>query len=79
MSLKGILDRQLPKGRGEVSLSAFAFLFSEIIQYCQSTVSNVSELERRYAYCSGGSEIGGVIIARRWKMSSMMTAWQLKT
>lgn len=47
MSLKGILDRQLPKGRGEVSLSAFAFLFSEIIQYCQSTVSNVGELERR--------------------------------
>lgn len=49
MSYKGILDRQLPKGRDEVSLSAFAFLFSEIIQYCQSTVSNVSELERRSA------------------------------
>lgn len=47
MSLKGILDRQLPKGRSEASLSAFSFLFSEIIQYCQSTVSNVGELERR--------------------------------
>lgn len=47
MSYRGILDRQLPKGRGEVSLSAFAFLFSEIVQYCQATVSNVSELERR--------------------------------
>jgi hypothetical protein len=48
MSSKGILDRQVPKGKSEINLSAFSFLFSEIIQYCQSTVSNVSELERRY-------------------------------
>lgn len=54
MSGKGILDRQLPKGKSEISLSAFSFLFSEIIQYCQSTVSNVGELERRLEAIGSG-------------------------
>ncbi len=31
----------------QVSLSAFAYLFSELVQYCQSRVSHVGELERR--------------------------------
>ena len=31
----------------QVSLSAFSFLFSELVQYCQTKVQNVSELERR--------------------------------
>ena len=31
----------------QVSLSTFAYLFSELVQYCQSRVSNVGELERR--------------------------------
>ena len=31
----------------QVSLSAFAFLFSELVQYCQVKVTNVGELERR--------------------------------
>ena len=31
----------------QVSLSAFAFLFSELVQYCQIKVQNVGELERR--------------------------------
>ena len=31
----------------QVSLSAFAFLFSELVQYNQSRVSNINELERR--------------------------------
>jgi hypothetical protein len=30
-----------------VSLSAFAFLFSELVQYCQQRVSRVTELENR--------------------------------
>ena len=47
LSSRSILDRSVTKGKGEVSLSAFAFLFSEIVQYCQAKVSNVSELERR--------------------------------
>lgn len=31
----------------QVSLSSFAYLFSELVQYCQSRVSNVGELERK--------------------------------
>ena len=31
----------------QVSLSAFSFLFSELVQYCQVKVTNVGELERR--------------------------------
>jgi hypothetical protein len=34
----------------QVSLSAFAFLFSELVQYNQSRVSNINELERRRAH-----------------------------
>lgn len=32
----------------QVSLSAFAFLFSEIVQYNQTQVDNIAELERRW-------------------------------
>ena len=31
----------------QVSLSTFAYLFSELVQYCQSRVSNIGELERK--------------------------------
>ncbi|KAL0451637.1 UNVERIFIED_CONTAM: Trafficking protein particle complex subunit [Sesamum latifolium] len=37
----------LGKGKQEVSLSAFAFLFSELVQYNQTQVDNIAELERR--------------------------------
>lgn len=47
-SSTGILDRPLGRGRGsEVSLSAFAYLYSELVQYHQSRVASISELERR--------------------------------
>jgi len=43
-----IYDRNLNKTRiAEVSLSAYAFLFSEIVQYTQKRVSGIGELERR--------------------------------
>ncbi|KAK8550493.1 hypothetical protein V6N13_119010 [Hibiscus sabdariffa] len=42
-----ILEKPLSKGKQEVSLSAFAFLFSELVQYNQTQVDNISELERR--------------------------------
>ena len=32
----------------QISLSAFAFLFGELVQYCQTQVSNIGELERRW-------------------------------
>lgn len=42
-----ILDRSISKGKNEVSLSAFALLFSEIVQYCQNRVSTVPELQAK--------------------------------
>ena len=32
----------------QVALASFAFLFSEFVQYSQSQVSNIGELERRW-------------------------------
>ncbi len=34
----------------QVALASFAFLFSEFVQYSQSRVSNIGELERRWAH-----------------------------
>ncbi|KAG0223635.1 TRAPP subunit trs31 [Mortierella sp. GBA43] len=43
-----ILERPLNKTRGaEVSLNAFAFLFSEMLQYTQKRVSGIQDLERK--------------------------------
>ncbi|KAF7686416.1 hypothetical protein HF521_015778 [Silurus meridionalis] len=44
-----VLERSLSRPRTEVSLSAFALLFSEMVQYCQSRVYSVSELQARLA------------------------------
>lgn len=43
-----ILDRPLSKGKSEVSHSIVALLFSEIVQYSQSRVFTVPELQTRY-------------------------------
>lgn len=40
----------------QVSLSAFSFLFSELVQYNQTQVENITELERRLSinpHCTG--------------------------
>ncbi|KAH8120680.1 TRAPP complex subunit trs31 [Phellopilus nigrolimitatus] len=43
-----VYERNLNKTRtAEVSLSAYAFLFSEIVQYTQKRVSGIGDLERR--------------------------------
>lgn len=43
-----IYDRNVIKSRGsEVSLGAWAFLFSEIVQYTQRRVSGIGEFEKR--------------------------------
>ena len=44
-----VLDKPMTKGRQEVSLSAYAFLFSEIVQYSQKRVSGIQDLEDRCA------------------------------
>lgn len=42
-----ILDKSLSKGKGEVSLTCFALLFSEVVQYCQKRVYTVPELQNK--------------------------------
>eukprot|EP00898_Chlorokybus_atmophyticus_P003694 jgi/Chlat1/4325/Chrsp29S04607 len=49
-----VVDRPIGKGKQEVSLSAFAFLFSALVQFCQQRVSNIGELERRLDECGYG-------------------------
>jgi len=40
-----ILDKSLSRGKQEISLAAFALLFSETVQYCQARSSTVPELQ----------------------------------
>jgi len=40
-----ILDRPLTRSRDELALSTFSFLFAEAVQYLQTRVQQVSELE----------------------------------
>lgn len=40
-----ILDRPLSRPKTDVSVCAFALLFSEMVQYCQSRVYSVTELQ----------------------------------
>jgi len=42
-----VYDRPLHKQRTEVSLSAFAFLFAEVVDYCLKKVGAMQELEER--------------------------------
>ena len=51
-----VLERPLSKGKAEVSLSAFAFLFSELVQYADGRGDSVMELENRLA--SVGWQVG---------------------
>ncbi|DAZ93279.1 TPA: hypothetical protein N0F65_010903 [Lagenidium giganteum] len=44
-----ILDRPLSRGKHEVSVSAFAFLFSEMVQYFHGRVQNINDLDKRQA------------------------------
>jgi trafficking protein particle complex subunit 5 len=49
MHAKKNMDRQVRKPLPDVSLSAFAFLLSELVQYSQARVQSISDLEQRYA------------------------------
>eukprot|EP01123_Difflugia_compressa_P009561 TRINITY_DN3201_c0_g1_i1.p1 TRINITY_DN3201_c0_g1~~TRINITY_DN3201_c0_g1_i1.p1 ORF type:complete len:200 (-),score=26.28 TRINITY_DN3201_c0_g1_i1:46-645(-) len=50
-NLMNIVDKPLPdrKTKKEVSLSAFSFLFSELVQYTHRRVTHIKDLERRLA------------------------------
>lgn len=43
-----ILDKPLSRGKGEVSLSCYALLFSEVVQYSQSRVNTIPDLQNKY-------------------------------
>jgi len=55
-----ILDKPLSRGKGEVSLSCFALLFSEVVQYSQNKSTTVPELQNRLH--SLGYSVGSKII-----------------
>ena len=40
-----ILDKSLSRGKQEISLPAFALLFSETVQYCQVQSESIMRLE----------------------------------
>ena len=50
---RSIFDRAIPpRPQREVSLSAFAFLFSELVQYVQVRSESVADMQRRLE-CAG--------------------------
>lgn len=55
-----ILERPLSRPKTEVSVSAFALLFSEVVQYCQSRVYSVTELQARLAEL--GQRVGASLL-----------------
>lgn len=42
-----LLDKPIPRGTAQVSLSAFSYLFCELVSYCQQRMDGVSDLEKR--------------------------------
>lgn len=42
-----VIDKPLSKGKKEVSLSAFSYMFSELVQYCQAKVDSTQELQQK--------------------------------
>lgn len=59
-SKSAILERPLSRPKTEVSVSAFALLFSEVVQYCQSRVYSVTELQNRLAEL--GQRVGASLL-----------------
>lgn len=43
-----LLDKTMSRGRNEVSATAFALLFSEMVQYSHNRVSSVNELHEKW-------------------------------
>ena len=53
---RSILDRPLSRGKSDVSLSAFAFLFSEYVQYSTKRVMTIPDLQAKLAKL--GNDVG---------------------
>ncbi|XP_064842573.1 trafficking protein particle complex subunit 5-like isoform X2 [Oncorhynchus masou masou] len=75
-----ILERPLTRPKTEVSVSAFALLFSEMVQYCQSRVYSVSELQQRLADMgqSVGASMLDVLVLREknGKRETKVSVWK---
>ena len=46
-SAPSLLDKPISRGTGQVSLSAFSYLFCELVSYCQARMDGVADLEKR--------------------------------
>jgi hypothetical protein len=55
-----ILEKPLSRGKAEISVSTFALLFSEMVQYCQNRVNTVPELQAKLA--DMGHQVGTRIL-----------------
>ncbi|XP_064386902.1 trafficking protein particle complex subunit 5-like [Halichondria panicea] len=42
-----VYDKPLPKGKSEINLSTFAFLFSEVVQYNHGRVTSLTQLHEK--------------------------------
>ena len=51
-----IIDRPLSRCKSEISLSSFAFLFSEYVQYCTNRVMTIPDLQNKLAKL--GNDVG---------------------
>lgn len=86
-----ILDKTLTKGKNEVSLSLFALVFSEIVQYSQKSCSSVADLAEKLH--SLGYDVGSRLLdlyvfreknsKRETKLNNMLlfiktTLWKVK-
>ncbi|WRT67036.1 uncharacterized protein IL334_004002 [Kwoniella shivajii] len=69
-----ILDRSLNKSKGsEIALSAWAFMFAEIISYSQSRVDSVTDLEKRLSSLGyeAGQRILSLLLLRNTQTSNL--------
>ncbi|KAJ3614338.1 hypothetical protein NHX12_017912 [Muraenolepis orangiensis] len=75
-----ILERPLTRPKTEVSVSAFALLFSEMVQYCQSRVYSVSELQARLSEMGQGVGVSllDVLVLREknGKRETKVSVWK---
>ena len=63
-----ILDKSLSRGKQEVSLSIFALLFSEMVQYAQSRSNTVTDLQTKLhevGYQVGSRMLDVVVVRER--------------
>ena len=63
-----ILDKSLSRGKQEVSLSAFALLFSEMVQYCQTRSNTVPELQQKLHDL--GFQVSQSDVSQSWQILS---------